>query len=344
MTDHIVAERGASRGEWDVLPASEVARETVRWVWPGRIPAGKLTVVEGDPATAKSTLVLDLAARVTTGAPWPDGASPSRPASALLLSAEDGWGDTIRPRLEAAGADLSRCLCVAARRVEGDEGSVLRPVVLPDDIAWIARLVESSNAALVVVDVLAAYLSDRVDSHKDQSVRRLLAQLGAAAARTGAAVVMVRHLNKAPGGPALYRGGGSIGIVGAARAAYAVLRDPDDPSHRLVATVKSNLAPEAPTWGYALVEVAALGVARIEWDRAADPRSAAELLAGLGSSALGDAVAWLGEWRATHPGEVPAARLLADAAEAGIPPTTLHRARKQLGIETRKTGDGWTVG
>ncbi len=252
----------------------------------------------------------------------------------LLLSAEGGWGDTIRPRLEAAGADLERCICVAAREVDGEQGTILRPVVLPEDIAWIARLVEASQASLVVVDVLAAYLSDRVDSHKDQSVRRLLAHLASAAAATRTAVVNARrHHNKAVGGAALYRGGGSIGIVGAARAAYAVIRDPDDTDHRLTATVKSNLAIKAPTWGYSLFDVPKLGVARVEWNDRPDPRSASELLAGSQSPALAEAVSWLSTWRVEHPGEAPAAELLADAAEAGIPATTLHRARKQLGLQ-----------
>ena len=343
MSEQILAGPGDGRGLWSVRPASTIARETVRWVWPGRIPAGKLTVVEGDPATAKSTMTLDLAARVTRGAAWPDGEAGCPPSSVLLLSAEDGWGDTIRPRLEAAGADLERCICVAARQVEGERGPILRPVVLPEDTAWIAALIRSSQAALVVVDVLAAYLSDRVDSHKDQSVRRLLAVLAAAAANTGAAIVLIRHHNKAHGTPALYRGGGSIGIIGAARAAYAVLRDPDDAEHRLLATVKSNLAREAPTWGYSLVDVPDLGVARIEWDRQADQRSASELLAGAQTPALAEAVAWLNEWRAEHPGRVPAAELLEAASAAGIATTTLHRARKQLGVKTRKTVDGWIL-
>ena len=216
-----------------------IPRETVEWVWPGRIPAGKLTVIEGDPATAKSTMTLDLAARVTRGSTWPDGEAGRSPASVLLLSAEDGWGDTIRPRLEAAGADLDRCICVAAREVDGEHGPVLRPVVLPEDVGWIVRLIDESAAAMVIIDVLAAYLSDRIDSHKDQSVRRLLVLLGSAAARTRAGVILIRHHNKTPGGPPLY---------------------PDDADHRLMATVKSNLAAEAPTWGYSLVDVPDLGV------------------------------------------------------------------------------------
>jgi hypothetical protein len=343
VSQHILADPGDARGLWTVRPASTIPRETVQWVWPGRIPAGKLTVIEGDPATAKSTMTLDLAARVTRGAGWPDGQPGGPPASVLLLSAEDGWGDTIRPRLEAAGADLERCVCVAARQVEGEHGPILRPVVLPDDIAWIAALIDRSAAAMVVVDVLAAYLSDRVDSHKDQSVRRLLAVLAAAAAKTGAAVILIRHHNKAPGIPALYRGGGSIGIIGAARAAYAVVRDPDDGDHRLLATVKSNLAPEAATWGYSLMDVPCLGVARIDWDDQPDQRSASELLAGVQTSALAEAVAWLTDWRAEHPGTVPAAELLEAAAAAGIASATLHRARKQLGMRTRKTADGWRL-
>jgi len=344
VSESMIAGPGDQRGPWAVRAASMIPRETVEWVWPGRIPAGKLTVVEGDPATAKSTMTLDLAARVTRGSTWPDGEAGRPPASVLLLSAEDGWGDTIRPRLEAAGADLDRCICVAARQVDGEHGPILRPVVIPEDIGWIVRLIEESAAAMVVIDVLAAYLSDHVDSHKDQSVRRVLTLLALAAARTQAAVILIRHHNKTPGGPALYRGGGSIGIIGAARAAYAVIRDPDDPDHRLFATVKSNLASEAPTWGYSLVDVPDLGVARVDWDTEADRRSATELLAGTQSSALGEAVAWLTAWRAEHPGEVPAAELLAAATEAGVAATTLHRARKQLGLQTRKQADGWVVG
>ena len=132
--------------------------------------------------------------------------------------------------------------------------------------------------------------------------------------------------------------------MGAARAAYAVLRDPDDPEHRLLATVKSNLAVEAPTWGYRLVDVPHLGVARLEWDDGPDPRSASELLAGAPSSALYEAVTWLTAWRSEHPGPVPAADLLAAAAEAGIASTTFHRARKQLHLGASKTGQGWLVG
>jgi len=331
-------------GAWEVQPASRIPAETVRWVWPGRIPAGKLTVIEGDPATAKSTLTLDLAARVTRGAVWPDGQPATPPSSVLLLSAEDGWGDTIRPRLEAARADLDRCWCVNARRIDTDEGIMHRPVVLPEDIGWIARLVERSGAVLVVIDVLAAYLSDRVDAHKDQSVRRLLHLLAGAAARTGAAVVMVRHHNKLTGGPAMYRGGGSIGIIGAARAGYAVIRDPDDPEHRLLATVKSNLAVEAPTWGYRLEDVPTLGVARVRWDERADDRRIAELL---GSSppggSLHEAIDWLQEWRSQHPGAQPAAALRSDAEAAGISHSTLDRARRRLGIRAHKSGNGWQV-
>jgi len=344
VSSFMVAGPDDDRGPWSVRAASAIPRENVEWVWPGRIPAGKLTVIEGDPATAKSTMTLDLAARVTTGATWPDGEPGRAPASVLLLSAEDGWGDTIRPRLEAAGADLERCICVAAREVDGERGPMLRPVVLPDDIAWIARLIEHSDATMVIVDVLAAYLSDRIDSHKDQSVRRLLHLLALAAASTGAAVILIRHHNKAAGTSPLHRGGGSIGIIGAARAVHAVFRDPDDADHRLLATVKSNLAAEAPTWGYTLAGVPELGVARIDWDTEADRRGASELLAGSQSSALTEAVAWLRAWRAEHSGPASAAELIADATQVGIAAATLHRARKQLGLQTHKTADGWVLG
>jgi hypothetical protein len=119
----------------------------------------------------------------------------------------------------------------------------------------------------------------------------------------------------------MYRGG-PIGIVGAARAAYAVVRDPDDTGHRLLATVKCNLDVEALTWGYSWADVPHLGVARIEWDAGPDPRNASELLAAAQSSSLSEAANWPSAWRSGHPGPVLAAELLATAEEVGIARTT----------------------
>src|SRR6516225_307099 len=194
---------------------AEVEREPVRWLWPHRIPLGKLTVVEGDPAVGKSTVVYDLAARYSSGAEWPDGQQGGGEGRVVLLSAEDDAADTIVPRLMAAGADLSR-ICLWDRAVVWDEdGQRSVPIVFPDHLPYLHGQVRSFEARLVIVDVLVAYLSAQVDSHKDQSVRVLLSRMSDLAAATGAAIVLVRHLNKGGSGPAIYRGGGSIGIIGA---------------------------------------------------------------------------------------------------------------------------------
>src|SRR5215218_10051098 len=196
----------------DLVLVADVDRELVTWLWRDRIPRGKVTVLDGDPGTGKSTLTLTITAKVTTGSPFPDGSRPE-PADVILLSAEDEIGDTIRPRLEAAGADLERCWVLPDVREEGEPP---RPPELPLDLARLEDLAKDRAAALVVIDPLMAFLSGAVDAHRDQDVRRVLASMAYMAARTGAAVLIVRHMNKSGGSSPLYRGGGSIGIVGAA--------------------------------------------------------------------------------------------------------------------------------
>jgi RecA-family ATPase len=233
----------------DLVLVADVDRELVRWLWPGRIPLAKVTVLDGDPGTGKSTLTLTIAAKVTTGSPFPDGARPEV-GDVILLSAEDDIGDTIRPRLEAAGADLARCWVLPDVRPEGKEP---RPPELPADLFLLEDLVKSKAAALVVIDPLMAFLSGQVDSHRDQDIRRVLASLGYMAGRTGAAVVIVRHLRKGAGS-AIERGSGSIGIIGAARAGLLVAPDPEDEGRRVLALTKSNLAKMPQALAYRLVD------------------------------------------------------------------------------------------
>ncbi len=205
---------------------SDVKPERVSWLWPGRLPLGKLTVLDGDPGKGKSTLSLDLSARLTRGDIMPDGSGGGFPAGVVILSGEDGLADTIVPRLIAAGADLSRVVALAS--CPDSEGDGEHPPVLPDDLPTIRAAIARVGAKLAIIDPLMAYLSDGTNSHKDQDIRRVLFRVAALAEETGAAVLVVRHLNKATGGVALYRGGGSIGIIGAARSGLLVAADPDD--------------------------------------------------------------------------------------------------------------------
>jgi hypothetical protein len=251
---------------------SEIVPERVDWLWPGRIPKGKLTICDGDPGEGKSAMTTDFAARVSVGSAWPDG-TECKTGGVVLCSAEDGETDTIRPRFDAAGGEASKVLTLATV----PEGASERLLSIPEDLEIIRRGIEQVQATLVVIDPLSAFLSGKVNSHRDQDVRRVLAPLAKLAEETGAAVVVVRHLNQSKGGNPLYRGQGSIGIVGAARSALLVAKHPEDEQRRVLASLKSNLAKPMPSLAFALLE-SHNGAVRVEWMGEA-PHTAAALLA-----------------------------------------------------------------
>jgi RecA-family ATPase len=194
------------------------------------------------PGLGKSVRTLDLAARLTRGLamPWEERqpGEEREPAGVVLLTAEDGLTDTVRPRLDAAGADVARVLALDGIPEEGGA----RLSVLPQDAIFIRHAVERMKARLVVMDPITAHLGGNTNTHRDQDVRRALYPLAVLAERTGAAVVAVRHLNKAAGTNPLYRGGGSIGIIGAGRSGLLLAKDPDNPDRRVLASTKCNLA------------------------------------------------------------------------------------------------------
>lgn len=238
--------------------ASAVKTRPVRWGWQGYLPAGKLSIVEGDPGDGKSILTVDLAARWSTGAPMPDGSNGFGPYPVILVSAEDDMADTIVPRLIAAGADLANV-------------ELFTHGVTPDDpfeFATCLSLVEQRAMAIgagwIMFDPMSAFLSERTDSHNDASVRRALQPLKGLAERTGAGVTVVRHLNKGSGLKAIYRGGGSIGFTGAARCTFVVAPLAEDPDLRGFACVKSNLARKPPALKYA-IQVTPEGVPYLQW-------------------------------------------------------------------------------
>jgi len=316
---------------------SEVEPRQVSWLWSGRIPLGKVTVLDGDPGLGKSLLSLDLAARVTTARLMPDGSSSDlhAPAGVLILSAEDDLSDTIRPRLEAAGADLA--LIVAFGGIQ-ERHSERLPTLL--DIEDIRRELRKSDARLMIVDPLMAYLPSLVNSYRDQDVRGALAPLAALVADLNVALLVIRHLNKTLMHNALYRGGGSIGIVGAARSGLLVAQDPDAPDgtrHILVAT-KANLAKLPPALAYE-IDTNAEGIPYISW-HGATLHTAATLLAqqeeAEDRSALEEAKDFLRDSLTEAP--QAAKEVKREAEQAGIAEHTLRRARAALGIKPLKTG------
>ena len=326
----------------DLHPVSAFRRAAVEWLWPGRIPIAKLTVLDGDPGLAKSLLTLALAARLSTGRPMPHAEEASAPAATVLLNAEDDISDTIRPRLEAAGADLDRVHTVDAVLADGRDP---RPLVLPDDIAILDEAVQRTTARLLVIDPIMAFLAPTVATSRDQAVRHALLPLARLAARRRCAVLVVRHLNKSVGLSALYRGGGSIGIIGAARSGLLVGPDPLDPTRRLLAPVKTNLAARPDTLAYSL----AGDPPALDWhgpvDTTADVLLGSLPLSSQGKGpaggvapALSEAIDWLREQLAGGPR--PAAGLIAAAQEAGITRDALYRARKAIAARATRAGFG----
>jgi hypothetical protein len=315
---------------------SDVEPETVEWLWEGRIPFGKITVVDGDPGLGKSLLTLDIAARLSSGGTLPDGGK-CEPAGVVILSCEDGLGDTIRPRLEAAGADLSRIAALVA--VKSPSGTQLLPT-LEENVLQIAEAIESVAARLVIIDPLMAYLGRDVNSYRDQDVRAVLAPVAEMADRTGVAVVVVRHLRKSREGGAIIAGGGSIGIIGAARSGLMVARHPDDDDTRVLVPVKSNLAAPAKALSYRIT-VDPDGRPMIEWDHDPVDVTADQLVAFAetsfeGRTALEEAMEFL-EYELAS-GLKPTTEVNREAKKAGISEPTLRRARARLGVKPRRDG------
>jgi AAA domain len=254
----------------------------------------------------------------------------------VLLSAEDGLADTIRPRLDAAGADTERIVGLSPVADDFSGG----PISFPKDLETIERAIGYVEASLLVVDPLMAFLSGGTDSHKDQDVRRVLTPLAALAERTRAAVLIVRHLNKAAGGNPLYRGGGSIGIIGAARSGLVVAEDPEDPDRRVLASTKHNLSRAAPSLVFHL-GTAPNGAARVIWGGISS-LGAVDILKEQPEpeerSAISKAKRFLLE--ELKDGPMAANRVRKNARAVDISERTLKRAKEALGVGSKKQSDG----
>lgn len=325
---------------------ADVRSQPIEWLWERRIPRGTVTLGDGDPGNGKSTAVgADIAARVSQGwamPPEPGGKRVTDPAGVLLLNAEDDLARTIRPRLEAAGADLNRIHMLTGIRTgaEGDE----RPPVLPNDLPLLEELIIRHGVALVVIDPFSAYLSSDIDAHKDADVRRCLHRMKLLAEKTRAAIFIIRHLNKLIGGPALYRGGGSIGIAGAVRSAMVFGRDPKDSERYVLASVKCNLARKPKSLAYAYEPVG--DVARIAWIGETD--LGADDILGHGSSnerqtAITQCVEAIREL--LKPGPKLSKELTAELESMGYSERTVERSKRALGVKGRPAGFGvgWQV-
>jgi len=314
---------------------ADVMSEGVMWLWADYLPVGKLVVLQGDPGVGKSTFTLYCAARVSTGTPFHGATDAAEPGDVLVLSYEDNAADTIKPRAEAAAADMSRI------HVLHGVGQGRDPVTLPDHIAELRAKIIETGARLLIIDPLGACLGRTVDSYVDASVRRLLAPLAQLAEETGCTVLIVRHLVKAVGGRALHAGGGSVGITGAARLVLQIGAAPDNPDERVLAVVKCNVAPHAPSLRYRIATVAleeGVSAPRIDWigttDVTADDLIDARNEQGRDRSVREEARAWLEHELAD--GARLVREVMGNGKAAGFAARTLQRAAHDLKVARRR--------
>jgi hypothetical protein len=314
-----------------VTSLSTVARASVEWIWPQRFARGKLCIIAGEPGEGKSTMLIDVAARCTRGAGWPDGGRA--PAGAvLILSAEDGLSDTIAPRFDAAGGDDTRVhVLEAIRTLDGRP----RSVDLGRDLAQLEAAVRQVRPVMLIIDPVSAYLP-KVDTWRDSDVRSVLAPLAALAERYGCVAVLVMHLTKNASAKILHRLLGSVGFVAAARIVLAVATDPDDAARRLLLPVKSNISAPAPVLAFRRVD------GRIAWDDEPIDGITADTVMSASASdphERQDAETLLRQMLAgAEP--VLATDVYTVARKNGISDAALKRAKARVGVRSRLQGFG----
>jgi hypothetical protein len=323
--------------------AMDIEPEAVDWIWPNRIARGKQTALAGEPGLGKSQLGLDIVARTTTGADWPNNEGAAARGRVIILSAEDDAADTIVPRLIAANADLDMVDIVSA--VETRDGKDRRIFNLQTDLQLLeARIEQLGDVQLVKIDPISAYFGKGVDSHKDNDVRGVLAPVSEMAARTHLAILTVAHFNKASGpthAKALHKFMGSIAFVAAPRIAFAVIEDPEDKTRRLFLHAKNNLA--APPSGLAFrIEPMPIGKgiwsSRVVWDKEIVNMTADEAVAASKAKKVSPALEEAKQFLAGLVGSagMDVKEIESEVKAAGLCWRTVRRAKDELGLKSMR--------
>jgi putative DNA primase/helicase len=315
----------------------------VTWLLEGRIPLGALTVIDGDPGSGKSQVSIDIAARGSRGDAMPPFSAPDgthERFASLLLYQEDGAEDTVRPRLDAAGAVPS--MVHEIRRVETHLGhnDVL---VLPTDTAQLREYILKHRIKFVVIDPLEAFVEQGINTNSNTDMRRMLTPLAEVARETQCAILIVRHMAKQTGRSALHRGAGTIGITAAARAGYIVAPDPDNPEVRVMACHKLNLTKRPASLAFRIESAG--DASKIVWD--GEVEITADELAGSGDKKPGDKIEAAKKIIVDilSSGSRGSNEVETACTDAGISKATYWRARKDIGVRAEKTefGGQWLL-
>lgn len=300
----------------------DVRREHVSWLWMPYIAVGKLTLLEGDPGIGKSWITLAIATAISLGKGLP-GQMATEPGNVILVSAEDGLGDTIGPRLDAMKADGERIHAIDGAISFDDAG-----------FALIENYIDQVNPRILIVDPLVAYLGAGMDFHRANETRPVMSRLAKLAEKYELAILAVRHLAKGGMNKAIYRGIGSIDFTAACRSVLLAGCDSEDSNNLAVVHIKSNLAAKGPSQGYQLRDD------NFSWTGESNLTST-QILAGDDSSGnlteIDEAIAFLKEELIGGP--VPASNVYRDAESAGLSKRTLNRAKSQMRILSKCRGE-----
>lgn len=308
-----------------MISLADVALQEVRWLWKPYIPFGKITIIQGDPGEGKTTLALRLAAACSTGQPMP-GMESTEPFNVIYQTAEDGLGDTFKPRLMEAGADQSRIFNIVETQ---------RTLTLVDE--RIERAILQTGAKLMILDPIQGYLSSKVDMNRANEIRTVLKGIASVAERTGCAIVLVGHLNKATGASSAYRGLGSIDFRAAARSVLLVGRLKKEPGVRVLVHDKSSLAPEGKSLAFHLGDETGF-----RWLDGYEGISPDELLCGVSPETKTAAAEELIRELLANGEQVPCETIFTMAEAKGISQRTVNQAKKNIpDIQTRKIGKQW---
>ncbi len=314
--------------ELELTKISDVELQTVKWLWYPYIPLGKITIIQGDPGHGKTHLLLKIAAACSTGEALPD--SPERePINVIYQTAEDGLGDTIKPRLIKGEADEDHIFNI---------NEDVKPVTLLDP--RVEQAIIATGAKLVIFDPIQAYLGEKVDINSAVEVRGVLSALGRLAEKYGCAIVLIGHLNKSQSANSAQRGMGSMDIRANARSVLLVGKLKDDPEVRVVVHDKSSLAIEGRTVAFKLDDDNG-----VEWVDGHEHVTAYDILSTVpnanDNTKVGQA-AELIKGLLIGRESVPAGEVFARAKEMGISARTVNEAKKLiLGLVTFKNGNHW---